>query len=109
HAWLEALIPQLGWVGFDPTNHLVAGGRHIRTAIGRDYADVPPTHGIFRGSANTELTVAVRVTPSDTPPELDQDLPIPEDWSMLVEKAQELPPPPPPAPSAWQQAQQQQQ
>jgi len=109
HAWLEALIPQIGWVGFDPTNHLVAGSRHIRTAIGRDYADVPPTHGVFRGSANTELTVAVRVTPSDTPPELDQDMPIPEDWSMLVEKAQELPPPPPPAPSAWQQAQQQQQ
>jgi len=51
----------------------------------------------------------VRVSPSTTPPELDQDLPIPEDWSMLVEKAQELPPPPPPAPSAWQQAQQQQQ
>jgi len=109
HAWVEALIPQLGWVGFDPTNHLVAGTRHIRTAIGRDYSDVPPTNGIFRGVANTELSVAVRVTPSEHPPALDQDLPIPEDWSMLVEKAQELPPPPPPAPSAWQQAQQQQQ
>jgi transglutaminase-like putative cysteine protease len=58
HAWMEALIPQLGWVGFDPTNWLVAGDRHIRTAIGRDYADVPPTHGIFRGRANSELTVA---------------------------------------------------
>ncbi len=51
HAWVEALMPQLGWVGFDPTNWLVAGDRHIRTAIGRDYADVPPTHGIFRGRA----------------------------------------------------------
>jgi transglutaminase-like putative cysteine protease len=40
------LSPELGWVGFDPTNNLVAGDRHIRTAIGRDYADVPPTHGI---------------------------------------------------------------
>ena len=37
HAWVEALLPQLGWVGFDPTNWLVAGDRHIRTAIGRDY------------------------------------------------------------------------
>ena len=108
HAWVEALIPQLGWVGFDPTNHLVAGGRHIRTAIGRDYSDVPPTHGIYRGSANTELTVAVRVTPSETAPEPDQELPVPEDWTMLVEKAQALPPPPVPSLTAWQQAQQQQ-
>ena len=36
HAWVEALLPGLGWVGFDPTNNLVAGKRHIRTAIGRD-------------------------------------------------------------------------
>ena len=88
HAWVEALMPQLGWVGFDPTNWLVAGDRHIRTAIGRDYADVPPTHGIFRGRAKSELTVAVRVTPSEGTPSLDQELPVPEDWSILVEKAQ---------------------
>ena len=67
HAWVEALLPQLGWVGFDPTNWLVAGDRHIRTAIGRDYADVPPTHGVFRGRASSELTVAVRVTASLRP------------------------------------------
>src|SRR6202035_5327091 len=95
HAWVEALIPQLGWVGFDPTNLLVAGDRHIRTAIGRDYADVPPTHGIFRGRANSELTVAVRVTPSQGTPSLDQEMPVPEDWSILVEKATALPEPPP--------------
>ncbi len=95
HAWVEAYLPQLGWVGFDPTNWLVAGDRHIRTAIGRDYSDVPPTHGIFRGSANTDLTVAVRVSPSEGTPLIDQELPVPEDWSMLVEKAQQQPPPPP--------------
>ncbi len=107
HAWVEALIPQLGWVGFDPTNFLVAGDRHIRTAIGRDYSDVPPTHGIFRGRANSELTVAVRVTPSQGTPELDQEMPIPEDWSILVEKAQALPEQPP-APTRQQQMAQQQ-
>jgi transglutaminase-like putative cysteine protease len=96
HAWVEAYLPQLGWVGFDPTNWLVAGDRHIRTAIGRDYSDVPPTHGIFRGSANTDLTVAVRVSPSEGTPLPDQELPVPEDWSMLVEKAQQVPPPPSP-------------
>ena len=64
HAWVEAFLPPLGWVGFDPTNCLLAGDRHIRTAIGRDYADVPPTRGIFRGHTPSELSVAVRVTAS---------------------------------------------
>ncbi len=91
HAWIEVLLPQCGWVGFDPTNWLVAGDRHIRTAIGRDYADVPPTHGIYRGRASSELTVAVRVSPSEGTALPDQELPIPEDWSMLVEKAQQIP------------------
>ena len=108
HAWVEALIPQLGWVGFDPTNWLVAGDRHIRTAIGRDYADVPPTHGIFRGRANSELTVAVRVTPSQGTPSLDQEMPVPEDWSILVEKATALPEVPPQPTRQQQMAQQQQ-
>ena len=91
HAWVEALVPQLGWVGFDPTNSLLAGERHIRTAIGRDYADVPPTHGIFRGKADTELSVAVQVMPSEGAFSLDQEMPVPEDWSILVEKATALP------------------
>jgi transglutaminase-like putative cysteine protease len=107
HAWVEALIPQIGWVGFDPTNWLIAGDRHIRTAIGRDYSDVPPTHGIFRGRANSELTVAVRVTPSEGAPPLDQEMPVPEDWSMLVEKAQALPEMPPQPTRQQQMAQQQ--
>ncbi len=109
HAWVEALLPQLGWVGFDPTNLLVAGDRHIRTAIGRDYDDVPPTHGIFRGRAKSELTVAVRVTPSEGTPSLDQELPVPEDWSTLVEKATQLPEQPPPPTRLQQQMAQQQQ
>jgi hypothetical protein len=91
HAWIEAFLPQLGWVGFDPTNWLLARERHIRTAIGRDYADVPPTRGMFRGQAKSDLTVAVRVTPSETTTGLDQDLPVPEDWSIMVEKATQLP------------------
>jgi len=109
HAWVEALMPQLGWVGFDPTNWLIAGDRHIRTAIGCDYADVPPTLGIFRGRANSELTVAVRVTPSQGTPSLDQEMPVPEDWSILVEKAQALPEKPPSPTRLQQMAQMQQQ
>ncbi len=67
HAWLEAYLPGLGWVGFDPTNNLLAGDRHIRVAVGRDYADVPPTRGVFKGLASSELGVSVRVSPDPIP------------------------------------------
>lgn len=91
HAWVEAFLPYVGWIGFDPTNDLVAHNRHIRTAIGRDYADVPPTHGVYRGSTESELYVAVQVQASAEPPPLDRKLPIPDDWSVLVERAQQAP------------------
>jgi transglutaminase-like putative cysteine protease len=68
HAWVEALVPRLGWVAFDPTNNLVGADRHIRVAIGRDYADVPPTRGVYKGEAQSELSVAVTVNPADTAP-----------------------------------------
>ncbi len=68
HAWVEALVPGLGWVAFDPTNNLVGGDRHIRVAIGRDYADVPPTRGVYKGEAQSELSVAVTVSPADAAP-----------------------------------------
>jgi transglutaminase-like putative cysteine protease len=71
HAWVEALLPGLGWVGFDPTNNLIASERHIRVALGRDYADVPPTRGVFKGRADTELSVAVRVSLLDEAPTND--------------------------------------
>jgi transglutaminase-like putative cysteine protease len=67
HAWIEALLPDLGWVGFDPTNILLCSDRHIRVAIGRDYADVPPTQGVFKGEAESELSVGVRVSLADEP------------------------------------------
>jgi transglutaminase-like putative cysteine protease len=66
HAWVEALVPLLGWVAFDPTNNLVGADRHIRVAIGRDYADVPPTRGVYKGEAQSELSVAVTVSPADS-------------------------------------------
>jgi len=67
HAWVEALLPPMGWVAFDPTNNLVAGDRHIRVDIGRDYADVPPTRGVYKGEAASELSVSVYVSTVDKP------------------------------------------
>ena len=65
HAWIECLLPGLGWVGADPTNNTVSPGHHIRVARGRDYRDVPPIRGTFRGSAQQELEVIVRVAAVD--------------------------------------------
>lgn len=89
HAWVEALLPRLGWVGFDPTNDLIAGPRHIRTAVGRDYSDVPPTIGTMKGSAETELQVRVRVTPSEAVLPPDQEFAADEEWSRFLEKDRE--------------------
>ncbi len=61
HAWVECLLPTLGWVGFDPTNCSNRDARHIRIAIGRDYRDVPPTRGTRQGGGNTHLDVTVKV------------------------------------------------
>jgi transglutaminase-like putative cysteine protease len=67
HAWVEVCLPEVGWVGIDPTNNALAGGRHIRVAVGRDYGDVPPTRGIYRGEAESELGVTVEVSAADGP------------------------------------------
>lgn len=62
HAWVECWLPGLGWSGFDPTNDCDCDDRHVRVAIGRDYADVPPVRGTFLGTATSSLTAHVVVT-----------------------------------------------
>ena len=62
HAWVECWLPELGWVGFDPTNQSSAGeGGKVHIAIGRDYRDVSPTRGVLQGGGTTRLEVDVRV------------------------------------------------
>ena len=65
HAWVECWLPGLGWRGFDPANDCDCDQRHVRAAVGRDYADVPPVRGVFRGSAGSTLTTRVEVTRDD--------------------------------------------
>ena len=99
HAWAEAYLPSLGWVGFDPTNDVLAGERHLRVAVGRDYGDVPPTRGVFRGEAASELSVIVTVSLSDVPMKPERVMPV-STW-VSAEPAR--------ANDAFDQAQQQQQ
>lgn len=63
HAWISVFIPNIGWCEFDPTNDLVPQERHIITAYGRDYSDVPPLKGIIFSSGKHTLSVSVDVIP----------------------------------------------
>ena len=59
HAWCEAYLPPYGWVGFDPTNDLLINDHFVKVAIGRDYRDVSPVRGVYRGSKQSEMSVNV--------------------------------------------------
>lgn len=61
HAWVEVFLPSLRWIGFDPTNNTETTERHIACAVGRDYSDVPPSRGVYKGEAESQLAVGVSV------------------------------------------------
>lgn len=61
HAWVEVMIPGIGWVGLDPTNNMEALQQHIRVGKGRDYDDISPLKGVYRGGTST-LDVKVSVS-----------------------------------------------
>ncbi|GGD36869.1 transglutaminase [Aureimonas glaciei] len=66
HAWVKVWLgPVTGWVGFDPTNGIVASADHIEVAIGRDYADVAPVSGVLVTSGSQRMRHAVDVIPLD--------------------------------------------
>lgn len=61
HAWAEAKVPGLGWVGFDPANGIGITEAHVRVAIGLDYLDAAPIRGSRRGGGGEKLDVRLRV------------------------------------------------
>lgn len=62
HAWVEAFIPGPGWIGFDPTNNLLAATDHIKVAHGRDYTDCAPIKGVVYGPGDNRSHHQVRVS-----------------------------------------------
>jgi transglutaminase-like putative cysteine protease len=95
HAWVQAYLPDAGWIGLDPTAGEFVEERHILVARGRDYGDVPPVRGVYKGHAGQSLSVDVRVRPA-----LD------DEGAELLQEAGAAPPP---RPSGSEQQQQQQQ
>ena len=64
HAWMQAWLgDEIGWVGFDPTNGIVAGDGHVVVAVGRDYADVAPVAGTFVTTGRQRTRHAVDMVP----------------------------------------------
>jgi transglutaminase-like putative cysteine protease len=82
HAWCELLFPTAGWIGFDPTNNCIVGPNFVKVAIGRDYRDVPPNKGVYRGAATEAIEVKVlgeelTAIPTDLAAERFQNLAMP--------------------------------
>lgn len=65
HAWVEVYLPGGGWCGLDPTNNQPVDGHYVKVAVGRDYADVTPVKGTYRGTGKRKLSVEVLVTRVD--------------------------------------------
>jgi transglutaminase-like putative cysteine protease len=64
HAWVNLWCgEELGWIGFDPTNNVFAMTDHIFVAMGRDYSDVAPLDGVFRGGGQQTMFFSVDVAP----------------------------------------------
>ncbi len=59
HAWCEAYLGPRGWVGFDPTNDTLIDDRFARIAGGRDYRDVSPVRGLYKGASPGSMSVNV--------------------------------------------------
>jgi len=63
HAWVEVFFPDHGWRSLDPTHDCQPGETYIKLGNGRDYADVAPISGNYRGTLERKMEVEVKITP----------------------------------------------
>jgi len=76
--WKPICHPWAGWASIP--QHIMAGERHVRAAVGRDYADVPPTRGTYKGGADSELSIAVSLEPTQAPVRHEDFLKVARRW-----------------------------
>ncbi len=69
HAWVAIYIPGHDWVEFDATNNLLVNDKHIRVAVGRDFADITPLKGIVYSVGKQNMKVSVDVRNLETYPD----------------------------------------
>jgi transglutaminase-like putative cysteine protease len=72
HAWCQVWTGASGWLDVDPTRGTLVGDDYIKIAVGRDYSDVPPNRGVWKGRAEETIAVSVKVEPIER---------VPVDWS----------------------------
>ncbi len=92
HAWAEVYLPDVGWVGLDPTLGKPLGLQHVRIAYGRDYGDVAPVRGVYKGHAGQRLSVDVSVRPAvddDGREQLNENKAATMEPPAIVERAQQ--------------------
>ena len=63
HAWTEVFVPGIGWRALDPTHNCQPGETYVKIGTGRDYGDVPPVTGNYRGTLERKMEVDVKITP----------------------------------------------
>ncbi len=61
HAWVEVYVPGLGWRALDPTHNCQPDGSYVKLAVGRDYGDVAPLTGHYKGTTERKMDVEVRI------------------------------------------------
>lgn len=61
HAWTEVFVPGLGWQGLDPTHNRPPDENYVKIGVGRDYGDVAPVSGTYKGTTQRSLTVEVKI------------------------------------------------
>jgi transglutaminase-like putative cysteine protease len=72
HAWVDAYIPDYGWIGLDPTNNCIPSDRHVRLAIGRNFSDCTPVKGTYKGQSDHSLEVSVIIENDNPAPEPEE-------------------------------------